>query len=194
VPVTLALGNVTLGEALEAMLSLSSNNVAHALLRTLGRDTFNAEMQRIGLADTRVPTDEQDATSDGEPIAVTSAADMAHLLRLLATNTDQLSTESRDELMRCLAMTAPPDALRDTLGEDVLVLDKTGNLEDASNVAALLETSRGTVILVVLDRGVDPGDARGVIAQAGQLAYETLLQPIEGGVADASHRASNSPH
>jgi hypothetical protein len=89
----------------------------------------------------------------------------------------QLSAPSRDLLLECLASHAPPDALRDTLPEGVDVLDKTGNLEDASNVGALLQSARGTVILVVLDHGVDPGDARGVIALAAEVAYQSLLKP-----------------
>jgi hypothetical protein len=80
-------------------------------------------------------------------------------------------------LMECLASNSSPDALREALPDGVDVLDKTGNLEDASNVGALLQSARGTVILVVLDQGVDPGDARGVIAQAGEVAYESLLKP-----------------
>ena len=108
-------------------------------------------------------------------LAVTSAADVAHLLRLLAAS-QELSPTSRAILAECMATANPPDALRDTLPDDIDVLDKTGNLDDASNVAALLQSSRGTVILVVLDQGVDPGDARGVIGQAGQVAYSALLQ------------------
>ena len=51
-----------------------------------------------------------------------------------------------------------------------------GNLDDASNVGALLQSAHDTVILVVIDHGVDPGDARGVIARLGQAAYEALLR------------------
>jgi beta-lactamase class A len=153
-------------DALEAMLSLSSNAAAHAFLRVLGRSSLNQEMQRLGLTQTRVPDDD---------LPVTSAADMARLLRLIATS-PELNASSREVLMQCLANDSPPDALRDTLPESVDIADKTGNLEDASNVGALLASTRATVILVVLDHGVDPGDARGVIAQAGQIAYRALLQ------------------
>jgi beta-lactamase class A len=161
----------TVREALAAMISLSSNNSAHAFLRTLGRASFNREMERIGLDQTRVPEDatDQDAT------AVTSAVDMARLLRLVATS-QQLSATTRGVLMDALANAAPPDALRDALPPHIQIMDKTGNLDDASNVGALLQSARGTAILVVLDRGVDPGDARGVIAQAGAAAYRALLQ------------------
>jgi beta-lactamase class A len=163
-------------ESVETMLSVSSNAAAHALLRTLGRPAFNEEMARIGLSQTRVPADGDGDTTQNEAFAVTTAADMAHLLRLVATS-QQLSAPSRDLLLECLAGNGPPDALRDTLPDGVDVLDKTGNLEDASNVGALLQSARGTAILVVLDHGVDPGDARGVIALAGQVAYESLLKP-----------------
>lgn len=174
----------TVREALESMLSISSNAMAHAFLRTLGRAAFNQEMQRIGLGQTRVPEDAAtDAPDDSdapggsaaEALAVTSAADIAHLLRLLVTS-QQLTPASRTTLSECLATSNPPDALRETLPDTLDILDKTGNLDDASNVGALLRSSRGMLILVVLDHGVDPGDARGVIAHAGQIAYTALLQ------------------
>ena len=123
----------------------------------------------------RIAWDSADV-ADGEGLAVTTAADVAHLLRLVATS-QLLSAASRDLLMECLASNTSPDSLRDTLPESVDVLDKTGNLEDASNVGALLQSAGKMVILVVLDHGVDPGDARGVIAQAGAAAYDSLLKP-----------------
>jgi beta-lactamase class A len=167
----------TLREALHSMLSVSSNAAAHALLRMLGRTAFNQEMLRIGLRQTHVDEDVVDADSaESEGLAVTSAADVAHLLRLLATSA-QLSAASRDLLVQCLASSASLDALRDTLPEDIEVIDKTGNLTDVSNVGAILRSEHTTVILVVLDAGVDPGDARGVIAQTGQAALQLLLTP-----------------
>jgi len=173
----LAIGDTpTVGDAVKTMLSVSSNTAAHAFLRMLGRAAFNEEMARLGLNRTRVPEDVSADAPDGEALAVTTAADIARLLRLLATS-QLLSAASRDLLMECLASNPSPDALRDTLPESVDVLDKTGNLEDASNVGALLQSAGKTVILVVLDHGVDPGDARGVIARAGEVAYESLLKP-----------------
>jgi beta-lactamase class A len=156
----------TVRDVLAAMLTVSSNASAYALLRTIGRDNFNQEMDRIGLHQTRVP-------DDGP--ATTSASDIARLLRLIATS-PELNDASRSNLAEHMANVAPPDALRDTLPDGVGIFDKTGNLDDASNVGALLETDHGTAILVVIDTGVNPGDARAVIAQAGQIAYRALLQ------------------
>jgi beta-lactamase class A len=153
-------------EALAAMLSVSSNAAAHALLRVIGRDAFNTEMDRIGLHQTRVPDDS---------LATTTAADMAHLLRLIATS-PELTATSRSTIAQGMGNIAPPDALRDTLPDNVGIFDKTGNLPDASNVGALLETDRAIAILVVIDTGVNPGDARAIIAQTGKIAYHSLLQ------------------
>ena len=158
----------TVHEALEAMLSVSSNAAAHAFLRVLGRGTVNQEMDRIGLTQMRVPDDD-----DSE--AVTSAADIAHLLRLVLTS-PELSVSAKEVLAQGMSKIAPPDALRETLPDSVAILDKTGNLDDSSNVGALLQTSRGTAIVVVVDSGVNPGAARAVIAQMGQIAYHTLLE------------------
>jgi beta-lactamase class A len=160
----------TLREAIEQMIGVSSNSAAHALLRTVGRREFNAGMDRLGLTQTRVPE-----VDDGVSEAVSSASDIAHLLRLLAQR-QGLSSANVTLLRDALGQPQFPDALRETLPDEVLILDKTGNLDDASNVGALLSTARGTVLFVVLDEDVDPGDARSVIAQLGRAAYEAFLQ------------------
>jgi beta-lactamase class A len=158
----------TVREALGAMLSVSSNAAAHAFLRVLGRASLNEELDRIGLTQTRVPDD-----SDSE--AVTTAGDVARLLRLISTS-PELSVESKEVLAAGMANVSPPDSLRETLPDSVGIFDKTGNLTDSSNVGALLETPRGTAIVVVVDTGVNPGEARAVIAQLGQIAYQAVLQ------------------
>ncbi len=156
-------------EALDTMVSVSSNAAAHALLRLVGRETFNQAMDQLGLTQTRVPE-----VDDGSE-ATTSAEDVAHLLRLFAQR-QGLSASAQSVLRAALGQAQRPDALRETLPDEVLILDKTGNLDNASNVGAVLSTPRGTVLLVVLDSGVDPGDARGVIAQLGWAAYQAFLQ------------------
>jgi beta-lactamase class A len=161
----------TLREGVHTMLAASSNTASHALLRLVGRADFNADMARLGLTQTGVPVD----VDTGPTEAVTSGADMGLLLHWIATGAG-LSADLRAELRRSLADGGRPDALRDSPLADVDVLDKTGNLADASDVAALLESARGTVVLVVLDQAVDPGDAREVIARLGLAAYDVFLR------------------
>jgi beta-lactamase class A len=164
----------TVRDALMAMLSVSSNSAAHALLRTFRRPAFNNEMNRIGLTQTRVP-ENPSPDADSDETAVTSAADMARLLRT-AVSPQELTATSRDELFQMMAVPTVPDALREVLPEEVDILDKTGNLENASNVTGLLRTARGTVLVVVVNHGVDPGDARALIAHVGQIVYDALLK------------------
>jgi beta-lactamase class A len=163
----------TVREALRAMLSVSSNSAAHAFLRLIGRQAFNVAMTSRGLSSTRVPEDAAEEAADPSQ-ATTSAHDVALILRLLATS-QGLTSSSQAELLSALAVGGWPDALRDALPSDVLVLNKTGNLRRASNVGALLISPRSTVVLVVLDQGIDPGDARGVIAEVGLAAYSAYL-------------------
>src|SRR5207302_7033987 len=97
----------TIREALAAMLSISSNAAAHAFLRTLGRHEFNLSLAQLGLNQTRVPelTGSDDDLSPTE--AVTSAADMAHLLRVIASGQD-LSSTTHNELLGLLAAGGEP--------------------------------------------------------------------------------------
>jgi beta-lactamase class A len=163
----------TIREALERMVSVSSNASAHALLRTIGRAEFNSAMDKLGLHDTRVP-ETVDVNNQG-PGAVTTADDVALLLRMIARR-QTLSVAAETILLNILAQAQYPDPLRETMPDDVVVLDKTGNLADASNVGGLLVTPRGSVLLVVLDEGVDPAEARSVIAQFAAGAYSAYLQ------------------
>ena len=118
----------------------------------------------LGLRETRLPL-EPDENS------VTTAADMAHLLGLLAQE-KILSDDSRRELRQLLALREPLDPLPAALPAGTTILSKTGNLERASNVAGLVVTPTGPIILAVFDEDVDPGDARSTIAQLAELVYE----------------------
>src|SRR5439155_1211065 len=86
-------------EALETMVSVSSNAAAHALLRLVGRETFNQAMEQLGLTQTRVPEVE-----DGSE-ATTSAEDVAHLLRLIAQR-QGLSASAQSVLRAALGRTS----------------------------------------------------------------------------------------
>jgi beta-lactamase class A len=170
---------VTVRQALEAMMSVSSNAAAHGLMRRIGRAELNRSLSDLGLRDTGVPLlrpEANDSSADGESdrtTAVTTPADMAHLLRLLAR--DRLLDEpSRDELRRLLAFREDLDPLANSLPDDAQVLAKVGTLERASNVAGLVYTPRGPVIICVFDEDVDPGDARAVSGDIARAVYDLL--------------------
>jgi beta-lactamase class A len=154
---------LTVREGLRAMLAVSSNTAAHALLRRLDRSQFNAAIQMVGLRATRVPI-------EPDEYSVTTPADMAHLLGLLARG-EILSDASRRELRELLALPKPLDPLADALPPRIPVFSKTGDLESATNVAGLIEVPTGTVTLSIFSEDVDPGAARQTIGEVARAVY-----------------------
>jgi beta-lactamase class A len=170
-----ALGDeMTVQEALEAMMGPSSNAAAHRLLRAVGRPALNEALAALGLHSTQVPllVHEDGPSHQGfEPaVAVTTAHDTALLFRRLATE-PLLSSGSRQQLWRLLALPEDLDPIAPRLPAEAEVRVKLGNLEDASNAAGLIETPAGTLIVSVFDERVDPGVARAVIADLVELTY-----------------------
>jgi beta-lactamase class A len=148
------------------MLAVSSNSAGHALLRRLGRPEFNAAMTALGLRDTRVPL-----SSGDDEAAVTSAADMAQLLRRLVRE-ELLTDDSRRELADLLALREPLDPLPDAVPDGTPVYSKVGTLEAASNVAGVIITPSGPLIVSIFDRNVDPGIARAITADLVEAVLE----------------------
>lgn len=168
---------VTVQNALRVMLSVSSNAAAHALLRTLGRPEYNAAVAQLGLTHTRVPLELGDEphilpdwASGEEDVAVTTPADTALLLRLLATG-QVLSPRSQDLLYALMRVPGEPRPVEASLPSSAIVEAKAGNLDRASNVAALVTSGDTTFSVAVFDEDVDPGDARLVIGQIARAVY-----------------------
>jgi beta-lactamase class A len=166
---------VTVGEALDAMMRVSSNAAAYVLLRLVGRSELNASLRALGLQRTTVPLLNEPAVPGGEALhpewAMTTPVDMAGLLRLLATERT-LAAGSRAELRRLLAIAEPIDPLRDGSPPGAEVLDKIGSLEDATNAAGLLNTRRGPVVVAVFTTEVPPGRAHELIADLARAVHQ----------------------
>jgi beta-lactamase class A len=161
---------VSVRDALQAMMGVSSNSAAHALMRLVGRAEINASLQALGLQATRVPD-----VDDTDGSAVTTASDMADLLDLLAD--DRLLTpESRASLRALLAMPKDLDPLLACLPDGTEILSKPGNHERASNIAGLISTPNGPLIVSVFDEDVDPGDARATIEAITQAAWDVFAE------------------
>ena len=160
---------VSVWEALEAMMGVSSNSAAHALMRLVGRAEINASLHALGLKATHIPED------DDQGPALTSASDVANLLDLVADNR-VLSPESRQNLRTLLALPEDIDPLIECLPTGTEVLSKTGNQDRASNVAGLVSTPRGPLIISVFDEDVDPGDARATIEAITRAAWDAYAE------------------
>ena len=73
-------------------------------------------------------------------------------------------------MRRLLALCEEPDGLVEALPDGVEVLSKAGTLGDASNVAGLVATPGGPVIVSIFDEDVDPEEARAIIGRLARVA------------------------
>lgn len=180
---------------LEAMITMSSNVAATALLEYVGTDNVNATMASLGLSSTQIrwypgpsgnaagPRAERrllglsggatraDIRAD-DALNVTSAADVAALFRMLLAG-EVVSAEASQEMLDLLARQQINDRLPAYLPEGTVVAHKTGNLDGLMHDAGVIYAPAGPVIVVVMTEDLDEGASTELIAQIGLLAYET---------------------
>jgi len=163
---------MTVREALTSMMGVSSSSAAFALLRLLGRPSFNQALSDLGLRNTRVPEVDPAQTGGGGSStgAVTTPAGTAYLVRLLMDGS-LLRAAGAAEMRALLKIPEDLDAVIYSLPDDAEVYTKIGELEDASNVAGWIVTPGGPVILSVFSEGTDPGSARSMIGQIARAVY-----------------------
>jgi len=77
-------------------------------------------------------------------------------------------------LLQLLSAPDQLDPIGPALPDGTPHIGKTGNLDDASTVASVVYTATGPLIVVVLDRGVEPASARAVIGSVVATAYSSL--------------------
>lgn len=178
------------GTLLQAMITVSSNVAATALLEYVGTDNVNATMASLGLSSTEIRwypgpsgtvrqpgTDRQLLTVRPDVRAnaamnVTSAADMASLFRMLLAG-EVVDAEASREMLDLLARQEINDRLPAYLPDGTVVAHKTGNLDGLMHDAGIIYAPTGPVIVVVMTEDVDDAASTDLIAQIGLLAYET---------------------
>lgn len=141
---------LTVQQALETMMGNSSNRAAFALLRQIGRAELNARLVELGYKSSSVPLLSGQRALPGSPphddeYAISAPADLAALLRGVGSE-QSLSPGSRAELRRLLALEETVEPLGDAL-PPTSVFAKNGWLPGVRNVAALIDTPTGPVVL-----------------------------------------------
>jgi beta-lactamase class A len=175
---------LTVRQALEAAMGQSSNRAAYALLRLVGRARLNARLVDLGLRRSSVPLLSGQRPLPGSPplhdeYATSTPADLAELLRLVATGRT-LTPESRAELRRLLALEETVEPLRRSVPSGTLFA-KNGWLPGVRNVAALVDTPTGPVVLAAFAEAGDDPTAEAALAQIGRAVVEAYgRQPAPG--------------
>lgn len=148
----------TVEELLEMMVTKSDNTSAIMLLRVLGGGDIDALMGDLGLQSTSVQTEE----------LPTSAADMALLLETIERG-QVFGLGPGGEMMGLMLRQTWRNRIPAGLPEDVPVANKTGDWYDAAHDVAVVYSSVGPYIIVVLSDG---GGSDTTIVELSRRVYE----------------------
>jgi beta-lactamase class A len=158
---------MTLGTALERMVTISDNTSAYILTRRVGSARTNEDMLGLGLRQTVIRSDE----------LATSALDMIRLLELLASGR-AVDSASSAEMIQLMARGRIHDRIPALLPAEAVVANKTGNWERAVHDVALVYGPRSTLALAFLSDDVaDYSDVYAAMARAARNLYDLTNAP-----------------
>jgi beta-lactamase class A len=152
---------VSIADALAAMMSVSDNVAAVLLQDRAGARNINLAMEGAGLVVTRL-------LSDSLPI---NAADTARLVELIARGllVDEASSKTMLDLM---ATEKVNDRIPSAVPDGVLVAHKTGNWENATHDAGVVYGTRSTYVVVLMSDIGFEGDAGAVQREVMRRAWD----------------------
>jgi len=161
---------LTLDEALEAMITISDNGSALALWRILGGASINATLQKAGVDDLHVALD---STEDNwaTPHAVGT------FFTLLAKR-QLISAAASDRMLARLERQQINDRLPAQLPPGVVIAHKTGNLVGMTHDAGIIYTKAGARVVVAMTWDALDDDAASFISSLGSLVYSANLEPV----------------
>jgi beta-lactamase class A len=160
---------LTLDEALEAMITISDNGPALALWRILGGATIDATLQESGVTDFHVAFD------DTEDNWATPHA-IGTFFTLLAKR-QLISPAASDRMLARLERQQISDRLPAQLPPGVVVAHKTGNLTGLTHDAGIIYTKSGPRVVVAMTWDALDEDAANFISSIGSLVYSANLEP-----------------
>jgi beta-lactamase class A len=187
---------VQITELMQAMITLSSNVAARALLSLTSPDVLNEIAANLGMANTHLllelkdvepwppdsingdnPASAEEAlrfvaqTGKMGAVNITTPADVATFFMELA-NREIVSPEASDEMLQLLEQQEINDRLPALLPEGTVCAHKTGDLVNVVHDAGIIDGQDGPMIVAVLTEGVpDHERTINVIQRLGLIAY-----------------------
>jgi len=160
---------LTLDQALEAMITISDNGAALALWRFLGPENIDATLTRIGLPDFHVALDHQ------EDNVVTPRA-IGTYFTMLAKR-QLVSASASDRMLARLERQQINNRLPADLPDGVVIAHKTGNLVGVVHDAGIIYTPFGPRVVVAMTWDAYDDEADPFIASVGSIVYSAVLEP-----------------
>ena len=160
---------LTLDEALEAMITISDNGTALALWHILGGANIDQTLAKAGMPDFHIALD------DSEDHTATPRA-LGTFLTLLARH-QLVSPAASDRMLARLGRQKINNRLPAQLPENVLVAHKTGNLAGLVHDAGIIYTKSGPRVVVTMTWDAPVDDADAFISSIGAIVYSAILEP-----------------
>jgi beta-lactamase class A len=160
---------LTLDEALEAMITISDNGSALALWRIFGGANIDATLEKAGVKNFHVAFD------DTEDNWATPHA-IGTYFTLLAKR-QLISPAASDRMLARLERQQINDRLPAQLPAEVVVAHKTGNLTGLTHDAGIIYTKSGPRVVVAMTWDAFDEDAANFISSIGSLVYSANLEP-----------------
>ncbi len=155
---------LTVGDAVDRMITSSSNIAAYALARQVGGwNGVLATASALGMKET---------TWDRKDF-VTTPNDMLHFFVLLA-NRSLLSPTASDEMTAVLLNQKINDRLPAGLPPGTKVAHKTGELPDVRNDGGIVFTNDGPYVIVLMSQGINPANAVKAEATISRMVFDWL--------------------
>ena len=160
---------LTLDEALEAMITISDNGAALALWHLLGGANIDATLDKAGVKNFHVALDE---TEDNWA----TAHAVGTFFTLLAKR-QLISAAASDRMLARLERQQINDRLPAQLPSDVVIAHKTGNLTGVTHDAGIIYTKSGPRVVVAMTWDAPDEEAANFISSIGSLVYSANLTP-----------------
>lgn len=165
---------ITIGTALERMVTLSDNSGAYMLAKKVGSSKINEDMLSLGLLHTHIR---------GEDLQ-TSAYDMGRLLEIVARG-EALSAQTSAEMVHLMARQQVRNRIPVLMPAEATVANKTGNWEAAAHDVAIVYGPRSTFVIALLSDGISDFDGLYLaMATAARNVYDLANDPTFGSSAN----------
>lgn len=156
--------------SLTSMLSQSDNDAANRLINLLGMDRINAFIQDHGFEDTKL---NRLMLANNGLENYTSAEDCADLLDQVYAGIF-VSGEASERILSALKEQRVRTKIPAGLPEEIVCANKTGELSNVENDAAIIFAPGGSYIFCVMSERVSAGTAQAEIQEMSRIIYETL--------------------
>jgi beta-lactamase class A len=162
---------ITIGQAVDFMITRSSNVAAILLLRRLGPANVNTMFADLGMPDTQL-LERPFRNVYGNARNQTTPRDMARFFRLLLYG-KVVDIESSQAIIKLLLRQQIDDRLPAALPRGVPIAHKTGNLVGAVHDAGIIYSPAGPLIVVSLSQDIpSEEEAYATIATLARVAYD----------------------